>query len=358
MIAAAARAAAEVANGARAQGRRQRKRQQQQQQDEEQEQQDELPPLTVVALSRLVYRKGIDLLALAIPELCARHPNVRFVIGGDGPKRRLLEAVVARGGLEARVELLGAVPHEAAREVLLRGDVFVNASLTEAFCMAIVEAASAGLLVVSTRVGGVPEVLPPDMLLLCEPRAEALLDALEAALRRVAAAKKAAAEGGSSSGNSGARARHRQHARVRRMYSWRDVAARTLRVYDAAAAEADRRARAGGGRGALLLARLRRAAAAGRWAGPLWCCALVLLHWWWRLLEWLEPLESIEPAADWPLGDDGDDGSGEDAGGSGSSSDDGGSDSGSGGEDGGADDTAAAAAEAPAARRPLRLRGS
>jgi hypothetical protein len=36
--------------------------------------------------------------------------------------------------------------------------VFVNASLTEAFCMAIVEAASAGLLVVSTRVGGVPEV--------------------------------------------------------------------------------------------------------------------------------------------------------------------------------------------------------
>jgi hypothetical protein len=42
--------------------------------------------------------------------------------------------------------------------VQLQGQVFVNASLTEAFCMAIVEAASAGLLVVSTRVGGVPEV--------------------------------------------------------------------------------------------------------------------------------------------------------------------------------------------------------
>lgn len=40
----------------------------------------------------------------------------------------------------------------------LQGHIFVNASLTEAFCMAIVEAASAGLLVVSTRVGGVPEV--------------------------------------------------------------------------------------------------------------------------------------------------------------------------------------------------------
>lgn len=39
-----------------------------------------------------------------------------------------------------------------------RGHIFVNASLTEAFCISLVEAASVGLLVVSTRVGGVPEV--------------------------------------------------------------------------------------------------------------------------------------------------------------------------------------------------------
>ncbi len=39
-----------------------------------------------------------------------------------------------------------------------QGHIFVNASLTEAFCIAIVEAAAAGLVVVSTRVGGVPEV--------------------------------------------------------------------------------------------------------------------------------------------------------------------------------------------------------
>lgn len=47
--------------------------------------------ITVVALSRLVYRKGIDLLAAVLPVLCARHPNLRFLIGGDGPKRRVLE---------------------------------------------------------------------------------------------------------------------------------------------------------------------------------------------------------------------------------------------------------------------------
>ncbi len=41
--------------------------------------------------------------------------------------------------------------------MLARGRVFLNTSLTEAFCIALVEAAAAGLLVVSTRVGGVPE---------------------------------------------------------------------------------------------------------------------------------------------------------------------------------------------------------
>lgn len=48
--------------------------------------------------------------------------------------------------------------HDVMTDMQLQGHIFVNASLTEAFCMAIVEAASVGLLVVSTRVGGVPEV--------------------------------------------------------------------------------------------------------------------------------------------------------------------------------------------------------
>jgi hypothetical protein len=37
--------------------------------------------ITIVALSRLVYRKGIDILALVIPEICHRHPHVNFIIG-------------------------------------------------------------------------------------------------------------------------------------------------------------------------------------------------------------------------------------------------------------------------------------
>lgn len=75
------------------------------------------------------------------------------------------------------------------------------------------------------------------------------------------------------------------------MYNWDDVAARTLSVYDAAAAAPWRPG---------LLPRLQRAMGVGACAGPLWCCVLVLLHWWWRVLEWLQPAGSIEVAPDWP----------------------------------------------------------
>lgn len=57
-------------------------------------------------------------------------------------------------------------------KVLVRGHIFLNCSLTEAFCIAIVEAASCGLLVVSTKVGGVPEVLPNHMIRFAQPNAE------------------------------------------------------------------------------------------------------------------------------------------------------------------------------------------
>ncbi|KXZ46226.1 hypothetical protein GPECTOR_46g295 [Gonium pectorale] len=131
--------------------------------------------VVLVVLCRLVYRKGVDLLGLVLPPLLARHPRLRVLVGGDGPKRKLLEKVVSDHGLGDRVALCGAVQHEHARDFMVRGHVFLNASLTEAFCMALVEAAAAGLVVVSTAVGGVPEVLPPDLIVLAEPSAEGLL---------------------------------------------------------------------------------------------------------------------------------------------------------------------------------------
>jgi hypothetical protein len=76
------------------------------------------------------------------------------------------------------------------------------------------------------------------------------------------------------------------------MYNWPNVAQRTEAVYRAAlAAQPDQDA---------LLPRLRRYRSIGSWAGLLFCCVVVLLHWFWRLLEWQQPGEGVEPAADWP----------------------------------------------------------
>nr|CAI5870432.1 unnamed protein product [Callosobruchus analis] len=100
--------------------------------------------VTIVVVSRLVYRKGVDLTAQIIGDLCKKHENVYFLIAGDGPKRWLLEEIRERRGLQDKVTLLGSLEHSQVRDVLVKGDIFLNTSLTEAYCMAIVEAASAG----------------------------------------------------------------------------------------------------------------------------------------------------------------------------------------------------------------------
>jgi len=57
--------------------------------------------------------------------------QVRFIIGGDGPKRVRLEEMREKFSLQDRVEMLGAVPHAQVRSVLISGHIFLNSSLTE-----------------------------------------------------------------------------------------------------------------------------------------------------------------------------------------------------------------------------------
>jgi phosphatidylinositol glycan class A protein len=237
------------------------------------------PPhrVVVVCMSRLVYRKGVDLIAAVVPIVCAAAPHVDFVIGGDGPKRGALEAMLARGGpqLALRVTLLGDVPHSRVIAALRAGHVFLNASLTESFCMAVLEAACCGMLVVATAVGGVPEVLPPHIMRLAPPAPQPLADAVLAAVAAAAATDAWA-----------------QHAEVREMYSWEDVAARVERVYDKAAASRES-----------TLGRLRRLARCGPWAGPLFAgVALADALYMRYIVAFTAPEEDVDEAPDAPQG--------------------------------------------------------
>ncbi|XP_063299558.1 phosphatidylinositol N-acetylglucosaminyltransferase subunit A [Pelobates fuscus] len=174
--------------------------------------------ITIVVVSRLVYRKGIDLLGGIIPEMCQKYPELHFIIGGEGPKRIILEEVRERYQLHDRVQLLGALEHQEVRNVLVKGEIFLNTSLTEAFCMAIVEAVSCGLQVVSTRVGGIPEVLPENLIILCEPSVKSLCSGLKKAIDNMKSGTLPSADA--------------IHKEVREFYTWRDVAERTEKVYD------------------------------------------------------------------------------------------------------------------------------
>lgn len=167
---------------------------------------------------------GTDLLSGIIPELCQKYPDLHFIIGGEGPKRIILEEVREKYQLHDRVRLLGALEHKDVRDVLVQGHIFLNTSLTEAFCMAIVEAASCGLQVVSTRVGGIPEVLPENLIILCEPSVKSLCEGLEKAISQLKSGTLLDPES--------------IHNIVKTFYTWRNVAERTEKVYDRVVQEA------------------------------------------------------------------------------------------------------------------------
>ena len=63
--------------------------------------------------------------------VCDRYPEVRFIIGGDGPKRIDIEEVRERYNIQDKVSMLGIVPHDKVNQVLQRGHIFLNTSLTE-----------------------------------------------------------------------------------------------------------------------------------------------------------------------------------------------------------------------------------
>lgn len=114
---------------------------------------------TIVCVAALRPEKGHDTLLAAFSAVLDVIPDARLVLVGDGPERRVLEATIAAAGITASVELRGRVaevwPH------LADADVFVLASPAEALGIAIMEAMAAGLPVVATDVGGIPELVTP-----------------------------------------------------------------------------------------------------------------------------------------------------------------------------------------------------
>jgi glycosyltransferase involved in cell wall biosynthesis len=109
----------------------------------------------VVSLGALIPRKGHDVVINAIATL----PQATLLIAGEGPERARLEAQIARLGLEGRVRLLGAIPHDDLPALLGAADVMALASSSEGLANAWVEALACGTPVAITDAGGAQEVV-------------------------------------------------------------------------------------------------------------------------------------------------------------------------------------------------------
>lgn len=100
--------------------------------------------------------KGIFHLVDAIKRIKRPDGTVpQLVMAGDGPQRARLEARIAELGLGDHIRLLGSRP---AREAFAMGRCAVVPSLAESLPYVVMEAAAARLPVISTRVGGIPEI--------------------------------------------------------------------------------------------------------------------------------------------------------------------------------------------------------
>lgn len=99
----------------------------------------------------------------AFREILKRFPRATLTVAGDGPDRTELEALARTLGLGDRCSFVGSVDNDALRRMMLEADLLLNASRTDNQPVSIVEAFSAGTIVVSTNVGGIPDLVTHDV---------------------------------------------------------------------------------------------------------------------------------------------------------------------------------------------------
>jgi glycogen(starch) synthase len=141
----------------------------------------------ILYVGRFYSRKGLTTLMQAIPKVVQDFKDAEFVLSGGGSKRneaKLLE-LAHKLKIEKHVLFVGYFPDETLPDLYAASEIFVLPALYENFPFAILEAQSTGLPVVSTKVGGIPELITENRNgLLIDPAApEQVADAIIALLQ-------------------------------------------------------------------------------------------------------------------------------------------------------------------------------
>ena len=136
----------------------------------------------LLSMGRLVPQKGFDVLIEAFAR--ANVPGYDLLIAGEGPSRQSLEQLVAYHGLGDRVWFIGAADRARAVQLLHGCSFFALASHREPLGIVNLEAMAAGKPTLSTRAGGVPEIVLGGVTGLLVPPGDA--GAMAGAIQRLA----------------------------------------------------------------------------------------------------------------------------------------------------------------------------
>jgi glycosyltransferase involved in cell wall biosynthesis len=123
--------------------------------------------LMVIQVARLDHLKDHSTAVRAIQQVAREVPKAQLVLVGEGPELDKIQRAIGQCDVQNHVRLLG-LRHDVAR-LLAAADVFLLTSVSEGIPVTILEAMAAGLPIVSTAVGGVPEIVVPEVTGLLAP---------------------------------------------------------------------------------------------------------------------------------------------------------------------------------------------
>lgn len=114
---------------------------------------------TFFALGRITKEKGIDTLLRAFAKVFKNSSDVVLKIGGTGKDMDLMVGLANELGIQDGIEWLGRLSRTEVRTILTECDIFVNASIYETFGVVVSEALCCGKPVISTKCGGVEDMV-------------------------------------------------------------------------------------------------------------------------------------------------------------------------------------------------------
>lgn len=113
----------------------------------------------ILSVGRLVAWKGFDTLIALMPRVRQRYPESTLTIIGEGPERMRLEHLITECGAHGYVTLVGQKSHIEVLEALKKASVFMLNTFYEGFSHQLLEALALGTPIVTTNVGGNPEII-------------------------------------------------------------------------------------------------------------------------------------------------------------------------------------------------------